>query len=92
MEFVTNEIIAQTIPRILQIRPHKFLEYFGLFLPRTRTSQIFLLTFQKSFSVFFIKRETMTEITCKSYATYSILYSKAIFSTSNYMVYRAITD
>ena len=36
---------GQTIPRILRIRHHKFLEYFELFLPRTWTSQSFLLMF-----------------------------------------------
>ena len=45
----------KTIPRILRIRHHQCLEHFELFLPRTWTSQSFLLMYQKSFSVFLLR-------------------------------------
>ena len=65
---------GKTIPRILRIRHHKCLEYFELFLPRTWTSQSFAFDVLEIIQCVFIKRETMTEITCKSYATYSTLF------------------
>ena len=42
-EFMIMAQFSQTIPRILRIRHHKCLEYFELFLPKTWTSQNFLL-------------------------------------------------
>ena len=57
--FVTKFMImgqfGQTIPRISRTRRHKCLEHFELFLPRTWTSQSFLLMYLKSFSVFLLR-------------------------------------
>ena len=49
-KFMIMGQFGQTIPRILRIRHHQCLEHFELFLPRTWTSQSFLLMYQKSFT------------------------------------------
>ena len=54
-KFMIMGQFGQTIPRISRIRHHKCLEHFELFLPRTWTSQSFLLMYQKSFNVFLLR-------------------------------------
>ena len=70
--------LGRTYPRIFRKRHRKFLECFGLFLARTLTLQVFLGLSETSV---LIKRKTMTEITCKSYVTHSILFQDEFLYT-----------
>ena len=65
---------GQTISRILRKRHHKFLAYFGIFSSEDLDFTNFSFDVLEIFQCVFIKRETMIEITCKSYATDSILF------------------
>ena len=59
--------LGRNYPRVLQKLRHKFLEYFGLFLTRTLTSQIFSFGLPEIILCVLTKTKTTTEITCKSY-------------------------
>ena len=56
---------GQTIPRFLRIRHHQCLEHFELFFSEDLDFTKFSIDVSEIIQCVFIKRETMTEITCK---------------------------